>query len=274
MARKVRIVVWSVVGIALVAGVAPLLAFSSLERIWPPGQIDFEMQLGPASGLIDGSPDWDECGIAALADWNEYLGPTGISFNAIRGSTRTPAELDSVNSAFFADDIFGTPFGSNTLAVANTFFFILEGTNQAIESDVIFNNAQGFNCYRGSRRLGPTPETFNTADLKRVALHEFGHVVGLDHPDEAVPPQDVNAIMNSINSDIVELQLDDIQGALTLYGVPIAGVPFPPRDQVLTFFLNLENRYRDTLGRQQNNQGNVNAEGSAVWFGEWGCGMS
>ena len=126
--------------------------------------------------------------------------PPASAFNAVRGSTRTPAALDSVNSAFFADDIFGTPFGSNTLAVANTFFFILEGTNQTIEADVIFNNAKGFNCYRGSR-ASPTPETFNTADLKRVALHEFGHVVGLDHPDEAVPPQDVNAIMNSINSD-------------------------------------------------------------------------
>jgi hypothetical protein len=47
------------------------------------------------------------------------------------------------------------------------------------------------------------------------------------------------------------------------------GIPFPPRDQVLDFFLDLENEYRDTLGRQRNNPGNVNAEGSAVWFPEW-----
>ncbi len=47
------------------------------------------------------------------------------------------------------------------------------------------------------------------------------------------------------------------------------GIPFPPRDEVLDFFLNLENEYRDTLGRQRNNPGFVDAEGSAVWFPEW-----
>ena len=75
--------------------------------------------------------------------------------------------------------------------------------------------------------------------------------------------------MNSTSSNIDALQLDDIQGALTLYGVSVTGIPFPPRDQVLGYFLNLENEYRDTLGRQRNNPGNVNAEGSAVWFPEW-----
>ena len=64
-------------------------------------------------------------------------------------------------------------------------------------------------------------------------------------------------------------RLDDIQGALTLYGVAVTGIPFPPRDQVLDFFLSLENEYRDTLGRQQNNQSFVDAEGSAVWFPEF-----
>ena len=38
---------------------------------------------------------------------------------------------------------------------------------------------------------------------------------------------------------------------------------------IANFFLGLENEYRDTLGRQRNNQGFVNAEGSAVWFPEW-----
>ena len=72
--------------------------------------------------------------------------------------------------------------------------------------------------------------------------------------------------MNGSISDVDSLQLDDIQGALTLYGVSVTGIPFPPRDQVLDFYLDLENEYRDTLGRRRNNPGNVNAEGSAVWL--------
>ena len=75
--------------------------------------------------------------------------------------------------------------------------------------------------------------------------------------------------MNSTISDVDALQADDIQGALTLHGVPVIGIPFPPRDQVLAFFLALETVYRDTLGRARDNPGFVDAEGSAVWFPEW-----
>ena len=269
MTPKTRIIVLTLVCVALASIAHTLWVFKLLDHRWPAGQIAMEMQLGSAGGLIDGSADWDECAIAALADWNTNLGDTGVNFNAVRNSTRTPAENDGFSNVFFADDIFGTPFGAQTLAVTSTFVFVRDGIDETSEADVVFNNAQGFNCYRGARRLGPVPESSDTEDLKRTALHEFGHVLGLDHPDEATPPQTVAAIMNSTTSNIDSLQPDDIQGAKTLYGVSVVGIPFPPRDQVLSFFLSLENEYRDTLGRQRNNQGFVDAEGSAVWFPEF-----
>ena len=46
-------------------------------------------------------------------------------------------------------------------------------------------------------------------------------------------------------------------------------ISFPPRDQVLTFYLDLENEYRVTLGRRQNNPGHVNVESVAVWLPEF-----
>ena len=66
------------------------------------------------------------------------------------------------------------------------------------------------------------------SDMKRTALHEFGHVLGLDHPDQTTPPQTEDAIMTSTVTDIDSLQLDDIYGAKTLYGVAVVGIPFPP----------------------------------------------
>ncbi len=257
--------------IAIVSVTHTLFAFVFVEpeARWPAGEIMMEMQLGSASGLIDDSADWNECAIAALVDWNANLGGTGVSFNAIRNSTQPAGSNDGFNNVFWSDDIFGTPFGEQTLAVTAHWYFEQAGVDTLAEADVIFNNAQAFNCYRGARRLGPTPESTSMSDMKRTALHEFGHVLGLDHPDQTPPPQTEDAIMTSTVTDIDSLQLDDIYGAKTLYGVAVVGIPFPPRDQVLDFFLDLENEYRDTLGRQQNNPGSVNAEGSAVWFPEW-----
>ncbi len=268
MFHKTRILTLAITWAALASVALPLLGFALKDSRWPAGEVAMEMQLGSSGGLRDGSADWDECAIAALIEWNNNLGGTGISFNAVRGSTRTPAENDRINSVFFSDEIFGDRFPENVLAVATAWVITREGIDERTESDVIFNNAKAFNCFRGPLSLGPTPEP-DGVDLKRVALHEFGHTIGLLHPDQATPPQTVEAIMNAFLSDTDTLQLDDIQGALTLYGVAVTGIPFPPRNEALDFYLSLENLYRDFLGRQQNNPGNVNAEGIAVWLPEF-----
>ena len=49
-----------------------------------------------------------------------------------------------------------------------------------------------------------------------LLVHEFGHVMGLGHPDQA--GQQVTAIMNSDIGFLRELQPDDIAGARALYG--------------------------------------------------------
>jgi Matrixin len=57
-----------------------------------------------------------------------------------------------------------------------------------------------------------------------VAIHEFGHVLGLGPPDEQ--GQNVVAIMNSRISDIDTLQSDDIAGVNAIYPslIPLTGV--------------------------------------------------
>ena len=266
MSKTLRMAMLVIAGAAVVSVTHSLIAFNLLEYRWPPGLVNVEMQLGAADGLTDGSASWDACAIAGMAEWNAVLGPTGVILNPILGSTRIPTSNDDVNSVFFADDIFGMPFGDSTLAVTLTSSFVGPGVQTTAESDIVFNDLKGFDCVRGPLSLSAIPVAGGT-DLRRVATHELGHFLGLGHPDEI--GQLVAAIMNAFISDIDVLQLDDIQGVLTQYGVAVTGIPFPPRDQVLGFFLNLENEYRDGLMRAQDNPGFVDAEGSAVWFPEW-----
>ena len=72
-----------------------------------------------------------------------------------------------------------------------------------------------------------------TSNPYRLLVHEFGHVVGLGHPDEA--GQNVQAIMNSVvNYD--HLQPDDIAGIRALYGTR-TDIETPPPSETLTGFL-------------------------------------
>ncbi|MGZ5564810.1 MAG: putative Ig domain-containing protein, partial [Chthoniobacterales bacterium] len=177
---------------------------------WPDGtQIQMHLGLNLASGpLQDGSASWNASATDALSIWNQYI--SAVQF--VAASATTPMDGDGVNSVFFSNTIYGQSFGSSTLAV--TTHYSTSGVFS--EADVIFNTHFKWNSYRGPLQGGGTTGTY---DFHRVALHEFGHVLGLDHPDDH--GQSVVAIMNSVTSDLDHLADDDIAGARFLYGLKI-----------------------------------------------------
>ena len=89
-----------------------------------------------------------------------------------------------------------------------------------IEADVVFDRARQWDSYRGNFRSAGGAWVY---DIRRVALHEFGHVLGLGHPDEH--GETVTAIMNHTISNVDELRTDDVNGARALYGAPVAAAP-------------------------------------------------
>lgn len=208
--------------LAIFSGVAPLAAHRIAEfngtptTGWQDATIVMQLQLGGTGGttLIDGNAEWGLPAEHALAIWNQILGRT--QFKIVRNSTIPRVSGDGKNSVFFDSEIFGATFGSGVVAVT---VIKTTGVDQhIIEADVIFNNQSPYNSYRGPLRNASVGGTL--FDLRRVALREFGRVLGLDYPDQANPPQQVTAQMNFVPSNLDTLAQDDVDGAQKLYGPP------------------------------------------------------
>ena len=161
-----------------------------------------QLSLNMAHPLSDGSTSFNQVALSALNIWNQYL--AHLQFAANTNSQVPPAGDDEEMSVFFSSNVFGDSFGEGTLAIT-----LLSSRNQVLEeTDTIFNTYYTWDSYRGQLRRG-------AEDFRRVAIHEFGHTLGLDHPDDA--GQHVNAIMNSTESNIDTVQADDIAGVRSLY---------------------------------------------------------
>ena len=153
--------------------------------------------------FLDGSPSFDAVATDALNIWNQYL--VHMQFAVVHNSILPPSGTDGNTSVTMSNTIYGEAFGANVLAVT----LVTPRDQHFIEADVIFNNAINWDSYRGP--------SMASLDFRRVALHEFGHVLGLDHPDQANPKQIVAAIMNSRISSVDTLQPDDISGGKSIY---------------------------------------------------------
>ena len=158
---------------------------------------------------------WNGAAQNALSVWNG----SGSRFRFSSGITSARQRLSCTNDAVDRRNVVvwsstncGEAWNRTTLAVTTTWFHTSSG--EAVDSDVIFNSNRQWGLYRGNLS--------GTVDFERVAIHEFGHVLGLGHPDDH--GQSVNAIMNANISNIDTIQADDIAGAVAIYG----GTARPP----------------------------------------------
>lgn len=181
----------------------PLFAYVLEGQSWTLNRtVAVQLSLGQPRPLLDGFASFNESAADALAIWNSHL--AHLTFTPILSSPVVPSASDYEMSAAFSATIFGDTFGSGTLAVT----LISDRGGVTAETDTLFNTVYKWDSYTGPLRPG-------IQDFHRVALHEFGHTVGLDHPDEG--GQTVTAIMNSQVSGVYLLKADDIAGAEALY---------------------------------------------------------
>lgn len=185
----------------LIASTAQVSAFEINGRKWPTGEIEFYVDM---AGVAASGVSWNTAFIAAMDEWNEKT-----SFNFIlREDNRDPCPNDGLNSVDFSDEFCGSAFNESTLAVTvRRFEAAILGEPPIVESNVIVNQNKQFNVYDGDLiQFG-----IQGLDFRRVALHELGHVIGLEHETTE------SAIMAPNIGDVDRLQPDDIAGAEELY---------------------------------------------------------
>jgi hypothetical protein len=192
---------------------------------------------GASARLFVGMPgtsasgkSWRDALARAAAEWTDktpfsfiidqgYQSPcTGYSASsAAEGFPRGSG--DGVNGADFTPTVCGNTYGNNVLAVSLVYTESnLLGGFDITEADMVFNSNTRFDIYDG-----PLNNQSRAIDFGRVALHELGHVIGLNHEQSSA------SIMRSTIGNLFTLQPDDIEGARTLY-TGYANCPFKPID--------------------------------------------
>ena len=180
---------------------AQVSAFNINGTKWPTGEIEFYVEL---NGISSSGITWNAAFIAAMNDWN-----TQTPFNFIlRKESQDPCAMDYLNSVGFSNDLCGSAFGSNTLAVTVARFeSVILGEPIFVEADIVIDQNEELDVYDG-KILSFGMEGL---DFRRIALHELGHVIGLEHESDNA------AIMAPTIGNLDRLQADDIAGAEKLY---------------------------------------------------------
>lgn len=162
--------------------------------------------------LSNGSRSWGENVLSAMSEW----GRVGATLRwSQRDSVVTECGgAEGTNVVEFRNDVCGKPFGDVVAITLLSYSQASDGSWAIVDADVLFNDRFRWNAYDGElqRRGGEI-----LYDLRRVALHELGHVAGLLHPDEL--DQKVAAIMNSAEHGLFQLANDDKAGLTSLYGI-------------------------------------------------------
>ncbi len=206
----------------LVAAVAaPRAAVAFVLSDAPPGnRMGLSLAVGnaPFQSLGNGLVSFNQEAARALSAWNAVgVGPLQdhefFSSAPAPGPVPARCQADGVNLAAFSFTNCGMAWGD---AVALTYLWISSG--KVVQADVVFNQNQAWDSYPGPLRTRPGGQV--VYDFFRVALHEFGHIVGLDHTSSTAV-----SIMRPNVSDIDRLQADDVAGAHAVAYSPLGAAP-------------------------------------------------
>ena len=177
--------------------------------VWPTTPIPIRLELGNAGRVLrNGTESWDDNAASALAEWTAVV-PLLVQQSEAPNVVRWSGDEEHLG---------------NLAARTTKEYARLNGLLVIVRATTLLNAALCWDAYDGPLQPVLCHEQLTPLlDVHRVLLHELGHVMGLEHPDEG--GQTAAAIMNHTTRDVDTLQADDEAGIRALYPPPPVAAP-------------------------------------------------
>ncbi len=186
-------IIWLFLVFLTISVSSKVFAYNLIGASWPDARVSIH-----SNGFRGSNSSFNSSFVEALNQWN---GLSLFSYSSINAAADPCVGPNSTHGWEFNSHWCGTSFGGSTVAIA---FGAWNASNELIDVGIVFNTAWPWDVHNGS---GPN------VDFRRVATHELGHTLGLDHDNTFA------ALMNAFYSETIETpQTDDINGLRAIYG--------------------------------------------------------
>jgi len=132
----------------------------------------------------------------AAETWGDAVGQVALKFLGIQSSTRGKdlyASLEDDSTYVYYEKSWNTTTSKSPTTLATTIWENATDSDRIVRGDVILN-AQTYTFLNSMDEVPAGVDEDRVVDAETVLLHEFGHLLGLDHIEES---EDADSIMHA-----------------------------------------------------------------------------